>query len=323
MSARRTWILEWLEQGRLQPRAVPEALRLAGVSPKPSDWRLFLDRLALWLGASFLAFSVIFFFAYNWDALGRYFKFGLVEALLVASVAAAWRLGLERASGKAALFVATLLVGALLALVGQTYQTGADTFELFAAWALLALPLVAVSRLPALWLVWIGLLNLAVTFYYQVFGGVFGLLFGTEKLLWMLFALDTACLVAWELLSRSGVGWLRERWATRLLATASGALVTWLAVWAIFEMGKVGAAGPFGHMAWLVAAYACYRHRMRDLYVLAGGVLSAIVVVAAFLSKSMVSRGDAGAFLFIGMVVIGLSAAGGYWLKQVAAEDEA
>lgn len=152
MSARRAWIVEWLEQGRLHPNAVPEALRLAGVYPKPSDWRLFLDRIALWLGALFLASSVIFFFAYNWDALGRSFKSGLVEALLVASVAAAWRLGLDRASGKAALLVATLLVGALLALVGQTYQTGADTFELFGAWALMALPLVAVSRLPALWL---------------------------------------------------------------------------------------------------------------------------------------------------------------------------
>jgi hypothetical protein len=32
---------------------------------------------------------------------------------------------------------------------------------------------------------------------------------------------------------------------------------------------------------------------------------------------------DAGEFLFIGLVVIGMSAAGGFWLKRVATEEEA
>jgi len=33
--------------------------------------------------------------------------------------------------------VSTILVGVLLALVGQTYQTGADTWQLFFYWAIL------------------------------------------------------------------------------------------------------------------------------------------------------------------------------------------
>ncbi|MET0204922.1 MAG: DUF2157 domain-containing protein [Casimicrobiaceae bacterium] len=57
---------------------------------------------------------------------------------------AVWR-GLDTLPGKAAL-VAALLAGALLALVGQVYQTGADTFELFAAWAVAIVVLVA--RMP-------------------------------------------------------------------------------------------------------------------------------------------------------------------------------
>ena len=48
-------------------------------------------------------------------------------------------------AGKAALLAASLFVGALLALIGQIYQTGADTFEMFAAWAALILPWVLVG----------------------------------------------------------------------------------------------------------------------------------------------------------------------------------
>ena len=54
---------------------------------------------------------------------------------------------------------------------------------------------------------------------------------------------------------------------------------------------------------------------------LAGGVLSAIVVVAALLGKTLLRRGDFGAFLLIGLVVIGLSAWGGFWLKALAAKE--
>jgi hypothetical protein len=55
--------------------------------------------------------------------------------------------------------------------------------------------------------------------------------------------------------------------------------------------------------------------------VLAGGV---VAVVAALLSRVMLERhAQAGALLFIGMVVIGMSAAGGWWLKQVAREGRA
>ena len=44
-------------------------------------------------------------------------------------------------------------------------------------------------------------------------------------------------------------------------------------------------------------------------------------MTTAFLGKQMAMR-EAGAFLFLGLLVIGMSAAGGYWLKQVATEEE-
>lgn len=322
MAHHRREILEWAGQGRIAPQNLRAALELGAVLPTAEQWQRFLDRLLLFMGAVLLAASVIFFLAYNWQDLGRYTKFGLVEALLLVALAFVWRLGLERVSGRAALLAAALLTGALLALVGQTYQTGADTYELFAAWAVAILPWVLLARFPALWILWLALVNLAVTLYFQVFGGWLGIVFGPERQLWLLFGLNTAALLAWEAAAAAGVEWLRERWPVRLIATASGVLVTVLAVIAVFDSEYSVAWGVIAWLAWLGAAYAVYRRRIKDLYMLAGGVLSAIVVVAAFLGKHL-ARGEAGGLLLIGLIVIGMSAAGGYWLRNVATEEDA
>ena len=321
MKTTRHILLDWAEQGRIASENMPQALSLAGVFPSGSDWRRFLDHLLLWLGTLLVGVGVIFFFAYNWQDLGRFAKFGLVEGLLLMTLIVVWRFGLESLAGKAALLAASLFVGALLALVGQTYQTGADTFELFAAWAMLILPWVLLARFAALWVMWLLLLNVAAILYYQTFGGLFDLLFGTEQLIWVLFGLNTVALVVWESLAAKGIIWLRERWAPRLLATGSGGLITTLALYAV--LGSYGNSGValLVWAAWLAGAYWVYRHQAVDVYVLAGGVLSVIVIVTAFLGNIMLdSRAGAGGLLFIGLMVIALSAAGGWWLKQVINE---
>jgi hypothetical protein len=118
-----------------------------------------------------------------------------------------------------------------------------------------------------------------------------------------------------------GVGWLRERWSARIVATASGALITALAVWDIMDRRSFSNWGGPVWLAWLAAAYAVYRHRVKDVYVLAGGVLSVIVVVTSLLGKNL-GRMDAGGFLFVGLVIIGMSAAGGWWLRNVIKEHD-
>lgn len=315
-------IMMWAEEGHLTPGRLPHAFRIAGTLPGRVMWRRFLDGLALWMGAVFLAAAVIFFFAYNWKELGHFARFGIVELLLTTAILVSWRLGLEQMSGKAALLLATLLVGALLALVGQTYQTGVDPWELFATWALFALPWAVVARFSPLWLLLLALVNLAVSLYYHVFAGFFGLLFGTETLCWVLAGVNTAALIAWELAANSGVMWLAERWAPRIVATAAAGFLTFLAAWGIIDHNRGGFAEFIGYSVWLACAYAIYRHKVRDLYVLAVGVLSLIIVITVFLGHLLVRNGDAGAFLFVGMTVLGLSAVGGWWLRSVAQEVE-
>ena len=311
----RNTILEWWQRGAV--RDAGAALQAAGLLPGRAEWRRFLDQLLLWSGAVALAAAAVFFVAHNWSQLGKLAKFTLLEVLVVAAVAGYWRLGSERAAGKAALLAASILLGALLALFGQIYQTGADTWQLFASWAALILPWVLIGRFAALWMLWIAVVNLALALHFQVF------FLENERQLWALFAFDSLALAAWELAARR-VGWLQASWGPRLLAIASGLAITALATEAIFDWGREQSSAPLVvYPAWLAAVYGVYRRLLPDLFVLAGACLSAIVVVASFLAKNLLESNEAAGFLLIAIAVVAMGAASGWWLRQLAGEARA
>jgi uncharacterized membrane protein len=316
MSRFRSEVLDWFGAGRVAPGREVEALRVAGITPSAGQWRTFLGQLTLWLGTIALASAIIFFFAFNWDDLGRFAKFGLVEAAILAGLLACWRLDLDGAAGKAVLLLLSLLAGALLALTGQIYQTGADTYQLFAWWAVLILPWVLVGRFSPLWLVWLALLNLAVYLYFQI-------AWDEEGLIWALFGLNSLALLGWEAAHRAGVAWLRDDWPPRLAAIGSAMFATALILWAIMGgSGGSSALAALAYLAWLASLYGWYRHMRPDLFMLAMGLLSLIVATAGFLSDTMLGAGS-GSLLLIGLVVIGMSAGGAVWLKSVAREQSA
>ena len=321
MNDSRTEVLGWAARGLVDRDRVADALRRAGVTPAAGQWRLFLERVLTWLGIVALTAAVMFFVAANWDALGRFGKFALVEAAIVAALGiGVWR-GLDSLAGRAALVAAALLAGVLLALVGQVYQTGADTFELFASWAVAILAWVAVGRQPALWVIWLALVNIAIALYYSTFGGFLGMLFGPTIALWALFAVNTVALIAWEMLASRGIRWLDVRWAPRVLAVASGTAITILALWTIFDHWRADGWHLIPYALWIAAVYWAYRVRSVDLFILAGGVLSIVVVISMGLGRAVSDMRDAGSFLFIGLVLIASAAIGAFWLRGVAAEE--
>jgi len=315
-------ILDYVAQGRLAPQNLRRAMALAGLLPDAAAWRTFTDRLLLWAGTCMLGAALVFFLAYNWQDLGRFAKFALAEGALALAIVAIWRLGTESLGGKAALLAGAICVGALLALIGQVYQTGADTFELFASWAVAILPWVIVARFAALWVLWLAIVNLAVALYFDARPGVFGVLFGTQHQLWILFAINSAAVLVLEWVRARGAGWLERRWSIQLAGTASGALITALAMMAIFgwRWRPVSALAVPVWIAWLALVYWVYRKRTLDLYLLAGAALSVIVVTASFLAKHLLKHDAAGAWLLIGVVVIALSALAGWWLRETGRE---
>jgi uncharacterized membrane protein len=319
MSIRHT-ILDWAEQGAV--RDAQAALELTGLLPGAREWRTFLDRLFVWSAAIALAAAAVFFVAYNWNELGRFARFALAQALVVAAVLAYWRFGPERRAGKAALLAAAVFLGALLALFGQVYQTGADTWELFANWAALVVPWVLVGRFAALWMLWLALLNLAAALYYQAFPDAPLWFVSGEPALWALFALNSAALVFWERAAQR-VHWLAERWWPRLIAIASGAFITVLVLDAIFGAGKALQAAVLVYALWLAGMYGAYRKRLADLFMLAGACLSIIVVVAAFMWDKLFRHADSMSLLLIAVAVAAMGAVSARWLRQVAREGHA
>jgi hypothetical protein len=131
--------------------AARRAAALAASSPPPEAWTRLLTLAAGGVGAGLLASALVTFLAANWDRMGRFARLGALEVALVvaATVAARW---FGRLASRLALDVGFVAIGALLAVFGQTYQTGADPYQLFLGWAALGAPWVLVACAEELWL---------------------------------------------------------------------------------------------------------------------------------------------------------------------------
>lgn len=120
------------------------------------------------LAAGLIGFGVVMWVAANWDELGRAARFGLLQALLATTLLGA----AARPAWRAALTLLSFLaLGGLLAFFGQTYQTGADTWQLFALWAALGLPLALGARSDLLWTPWAVVVATAISLWMHTFAG--------------------------------------------------------------------------------------------------------------------------------------------------------
>ena len=100
-------------------------------------WYNFFNRFTAITSAISLVLALVFFIAYNWMDMGKIGKFGLVQAALVITIfgyALLVHKGVSKLGQQLLLLIASLITGSLLALVGQVYQTGADSWQLFFGW---------------------------------------------------------------------------------------------------------------------------------------------------------------------------------------------
>ena len=306
--------------GQITPAALRHARELLGDQvPSPRAWRDFLILAFGVLGLALLLAGVIFFFAYNWESLGRFARFGLLQTALVACCGlAAWR-GLNTLMGRLALAAGVVLIGPLLAVFGQIYQTGADPYQLFLGWAALALLWVLAARTGAVWIVWLVVLDVGVVLYAKDAGGwpIERLLFNEAPL--ALLVQNTLALALWEWGAASGVPWLQSRWEPRAIATVTLAGLTMLALERIFE-GNRGRSAEWVLPVYLLtlgALYGAYRHWRVDLYMLAIGCASAIAAVMSVLFHGPWRSIDVGVVLLFGLTLVGLSAGAGIWLRSL------
>ncbi len=134
---------------------------LSGDKISQADWQSSLDWLhpshqwARWAMRLFLSFGtalvlagIVFFFAFNWTYLPDLTKLGIIQAALILSAVGAWHFGTGQVVGQMLLISASVLVGVFMAVFGQSYQSGADAWTLFALWTALITPWTVLSRSP-------------------------------------------------------------------------------------------------------------------------------------------------------------------------------
>ena len=135
---------------------------MAGLDQEPVHLAQTLARGAMLFAAALAGFSVILWIAANWDALGKFQQFGLIETAVIVASVGAWFLPIGRVP---LCLVSLLTTGGLFAFFGQTYQTGADPWQLFALWSALTLPLCFAARSDIVWTPWVFVAATAISLW--------------------------------------------------------------------------------------------------------------------------------------------------------------
>jgi uncharacterized membrane protein len=291
--------------GYLDRQGLEQGLRLTGGIPNRQGWARFLDYSLLVLGALFFTSGLFFFFAYNWDELPRFARFGVLEAAIVLLLIITHWVGLNRLGGKIALAVASLLVGALLAVFGQEYQTGADAYTLFGYWALLIAGWVVISKFDLLWGILLALLNLTLAlFWSQVLPGE---QYPQPE---TLFALNAVALIAWEVMGRR-FAWWQHRWLNRLTALVAFGFILWPTLAVVlslyddyYDLPTIHYYGALIYALFLVAVFVVYSRWQPDLLILTMAMFSLIIVLTALIGRSLIEIDDFIGYFLTGFAVI-------------------
>jgi len=314
------------QRSRLSPAAYHSILLYCGVRPDLSGWRRFLTVLLTLLGLLSIVAGVVFFLAWNWAVMSKFVKFALAELLIVALAVVVWRRWYD-AVARAALLALGLSFGALFALYGQIYQTGADSWELFRAWALVLFPLALLGRQNGLWFCTWFIANLAFQLYYfsralLSFDDIspLDLPWISHVTLYSYVAVQAGCLLLREafaayVVKKNPHSWLSSRWFSRVMAAYLLLTITPPVVDAVFS--HANSFTTTMAMLWggtLLAGYGYYRYRLTDLCMLMLGVASVMVVGCALIAQLFshtLSNFDLGGLFMMGLMMALWLAAGG------------
>lgn len=312
----------------LSPARAEMMLQAAGARPSRAEELRFLARCLRYAGVLSLAAGIVFFIAANWSRITVFGRFALLQILLVAFVAIGLWKPAPRFVGRSALFLAFVVTGALLALFGQTYQTGADVYELFLTWALLGLPLVIAAQWGVASAAWVVVFNTALLLFcgWHPRGGILWTLFDGRRFdathaVLAAATVNVALWIAsehWRL--RSVPDWVR-----RLVLFCAFIFITWAGLLGVSDSKILFGQVQHEGLAILGAAVAAavviaYSLRLRrDVYPLALVLGSMILVVLCWIPNAF-GIDEIPLFFLMALWLCGASAVGGRALMMLMRE---
>jgi len=225
---------------------------------------------------------------------------GMLEVLIVATALAALFIKSHTIVKKTLLTGASVLIGALFAVHGQIYQTGANAYDFFFAWTLAITIWALVANFAPLWLLFVTLANTTIILYFnQVLASTFWS--GTLVCLW-LFMLNVFVLLPFIFLSFKYEKidfpvWFRNILALACVGTATVGLINGL--W------SSNADAEFTILLLLTtllyAAGVWYGRKIRSIFFFAIIAFSVICFVSAVMLR--ISE-NAGMFFFVSLLDI-------------------
>ena len=296
----------------------------SGVLRPVSQWFLWARQMLLFFGSALVLAGIIFFFAYNWAAMGKFIKFGLIESGIIVCIVASHLRGRRQLSGKVLLLSAAVLVGVLLAVYGQIYQTGADAYGLFISWAVLIFGWVLVSEFAALWLVWLILLNTGAILYWQQVGDPAHSI-RYEFLCMAVAVLNGGALALRELGVLRGITWLRGSWLRVISLTAALVALSLPTIHLIVDYDSTEGVSAFAAILWgaaIIGVYSCYRFKLRDMIPLALIAANVCVILLTGFGKALfhnMSYDDAGPYFIFAFIILAVVSGAVFWLRKTTA----
>lgn len=291
-----------LRAGLLPPDRFLEAVRLVR---DDAFWLRWGRNALLALAVGQILAGIGFFFAFNWAELPAFAKLGLIQGGIVLCVAGAWLGRDRRLAWEALLTAAAVLVGVLLAVFGQIYQTGADAYTLFVGWGLLILPWVALSRAVVPWVLWLAVVGVGASAYAVQIAIPMDWI-RPEVVAVLLALFYAAALALSELAAWRGVEWLRALWLRRLLVGAILGLTFAVAAPTVFDDAP-GWPGALALAALTVAAigFGLLGRWWRDLPVVVLAVLAASLFLCFAGFRMAIESEDAIAASFVLLAIVG------------------
>jgi uncharacterized membrane protein len=289
----------------LDSQGVDTLLELADARPAPGASQQFLARMMRIGGVLSLAAGVVFYVAANWSRIAVFGRFALLELLLVACAAVALLRPPPTNTGRAALFLAFIVTGALLALFGQTYQTGADVYELFLTWSLLGLPLAVLANWSAASAAWLAVLNTALMLYFgwNPAGGLFWALFGSwqydpANFLVVALWLNVGLWLAFEIVKIKAV----PQWVRRVAIFCAFVFGTWVGILGVTDSRVSGLVMLALGAAMILVLLHSWRTRA-DIFPVAM-VMATFIIVSMVWLADISDFGDKGMMLFLALWLI-------------------
>ena len=280
---------------------------LAGLGDEPRALKRWLPLGLAVLAAALLGLGLIFWIAANWETLGRFGRFAVLQGAIVAMGIGA----LARPAWRAPLALVVLLAtGALFAYFGQTYQTGADPWQLFALWAALALPLALAVRSDLLWAPWTLVAFVAIALWIHAHTGHRWRVEPDDLAVHLLgWAAAGAIVLAMSALARRFTG--AGVWALRTAVTLAVVVIASTALAGLFSRSVATHYG-FGLLVLAALAAAFVPRRSIDVFALSAVALGLNTLAVAGLGRLLFenAHGDPiGRLFLLGALAAGMLAA--------------